>query len=158
MASGAALRRLMRRFPSGIAVVTLSRDGEDLGVTVGSLVSLSLAPPLIGFSIGHDGSLHEPMCSAETFAISLLNAEQEDVARHFASKGRQTTELLQDIGVRPGDTGAPLLEGALGWLECRRAAQYEVGDHTLFVGEVVALDLGRAGRPLIYLGSLYQPA
>jgi flavin reductase (DIM6/NTAB) family NADH-FMN oxidoreductase RutF len=148
----------MRRFPSGIAVVTLSLDGEDLGVTVGSLVSLSLDPPLIGVSIGLDGSLHGPMCSAETFALSLLSAEQEHVARHFALKGRQTTELLRNIGVRTGVTGAPLLEGALGWFECRKAAKYEVGDHTLFVGEVVALKLGRAKRALIYLGSVYRPA
>ena len=148
----------MRRFPSGIAVLTVSYEGEHLGVTVGSLVSLSLDPPLLGVSVGHEGSLHEPMLAAEIFAVSLLGGDQDRVARQFARKGRQATELLRDIGVRTGVTGAPLLEGALGWIECRRTAQHEVGDHTLFVGEVVALALGRAARPLIYLGGVYRPA
>jgi flavin reductase (DIM6/NTAB) family NADH-FMN oxidoreductase RutF len=146
----------MRRFPSGIAVVTVSLGGEHLGVTVGSLVSLSLEPPLVGVSIGHDGSLHEPMRRAKGFAVSLLGAHQEVVARHFARKGRQTTELLSDFGVRSGIVGAPLLDGAVGWLECRRSAEYEVGDHTLFVGEVVALELGCPERPLVYLGGGYE--
>ena len=139
-------------------MLTVSYEGQHLGVTVGSLVSLSLQPPLLGVSIGHEASLYEPMLCAETFAVSLLTADQAHVARNFARKGRQATDLLRDIGVRTGVTGAPLLEGALGWFECRRTALHKVGDHTLFVGEVVALDLGHAARPLIYLGGAYRPA
>src|SRR3954447_22050697 len=85
--TGEELREVMRRFPAPVAVVTAEHDGERFGLTVGSLVSLSLAPPLVGISIGKDSSSHEPIRRAEGWAASLLAADQGDVARHFARSG-----------------------------------------------------------------------
>ena len=155
--AGDELREVMRRFPAPVAVVTTEVDGERFGLTVGSLVSLSLEPPLVGISIGRESSSHEPFRRADGWTASLLSAGQASMAQHFARSGIPPLALFAGIELREGPRG-PLLEGALGWLECRTWAQYEAGDHTFFVGEIESIELGAAGDALVYRGGGYHPA
>jgi flavin reductase (DIM6/NTAB) family NADH-FMN oxidoreductase RutF len=155
--SGEELREVMRRFPAPVAVVTTELDGERFGLTVGSLVSLSLEPPLVGISIGRESSSHEPIRRAGGWAASLLAASQEHAAQHFARSGIPPVALWIGVDVREGSRG-PLLEGALGWLECRTLSEHEAGDHTIFVGAVESLELGVPGAGLVYRGGEYHPA
>jgi 3-hydroxy-9,10-secoandrosta-1,3,5(10)-triene-9,17-dione monooxygenase reductase component len=155
--TGDELRELMRRFPAPVAVVTTAVDDERYGLTVGSLVSLSLQPPLVGISIGRESSSHEPIRRAGRFAASLLSGEQESVAQHFARSGIPPVALWIGVEVRAGDCG-PLVEGALAWLECRTWAEYPAGDHTLFLGEVVAGELGAGDSGLVYRQGGYHAA
>ena len=149
------LRALMRRFPHGVAVLTVDAAGERLGLTVDSLISLSLEPPLVGVSVSRHAAMHELLRDAGGFALSLLAAGQEDVAQHFA-RGVPPIAHWHGIATRAGAAGAPLLEGALGWLECRVAAEHLTGDHTLFVGEVLAVETGAALAPLVHVESRYR--
>lgn len=155
--TGEELREVMRRFPAPVAVVTTELDGERFGLTVGSLVSLSLDPPLVGISIGKDSSSHEPIRRAGAWTASLLAASQAHVAQHFARSGIPPVALWVGVDVREGMRG-PLVEGALGWLECRTLAEHEAGDHTVFIGAVESLELGAAGEGLVYRGGAYHPA
>jgi flavin reductase (DIM6/NTAB) family NADH-FMN oxidoreductase RutF len=155
--TGDELREVMRRFPAPVAVVTTEYDGERFGLTVGSLVSLSLEPPLVGISIGKESSSHEPIRRAAGWAASLLSAAQEAVAQHFARSGIPPVALWVGVDARAGSRG-PLLDGALGWLECRTVAEHEAGDHTIFVGAVETTELGAAGRGLVYRDGGYHPA
>lgn len=149
MTSGDDLRSLMRLFPSGVCVVTVDADGDRLGTTVGSLVSLSLSPPLVGISVGKDVALHELLRAAGAFGVSILRGDQTEVARRFA-RGTPPIGLWEGVATRSGETGAPLLAGALAWLECRLHAEHDVGDHTFFVGEVVVTEEGEPGPGLVY--------
>src|SRR6266511_2505237 len=144
----ADLRALMRRFPHGVAVLTVDVEGERLGLTVGSLVSLSLDPPLVGLAISRQAAMHELLRAAGGFALSLLAQGQEWLAQHFA-RGVPPIALWHGIASREGAAGAPLLVGALGWLECRLASEHPVGDHTFFVGEVLSVELGEPAPPLV---------
>jgi flavin reductase (DIM6/NTAB) family NADH-FMN oxidoreductase RutF len=144
----------MRAYPSGLAVVTVDASGQRLGLTVDSLVSLSLEPPLVGVAVNRHAAIHEMLREAGGFAASLLAADQSGVAQHFA-RGVPPIAMWHGVSWRDGETGAPLLEGALGWLECELAAEHEVGDHTLFVGRVVRAERGRAAAPLVYLDRRY---
>ena len=139
----------MRLFPAGVCVVGADADGDRIAVTVGSLVSLSLRPPLVGVSIGRELALHELLRTAGAFGVSILRGDQERVAAHFA-RGVPPIALWEGYPTRRGETGAPLLADALGWLECRVEAAHEVGDHTLFVGGVVAVEQGEAAPGLVY--------
>ena len=154
MPGGDDLRSLMRLFPAGICVVSANAHGDRIAVTVGSLVSLSLEPPLVGISIGRNLALHEVLRSAGTFGASILRGDQADVAEHFA-RGAPPIVLWHGVATRDGVTGAPLLADALAWIECRIWAEYDAGDHTLFVGEVVALEEGETGPALVYRGHGY---
>ena len=148
---------MMRRFPAPVAVVTTEVDEERFGLTVGSLVSLSLEPPLVGISIGKDSSSHEPIRRAGAWAASLLAASQVPIAQHFARSGIPPVALWHDVDVRTGARG-PLVDGALAWLECRTVSEHDAGDHTIFVGEVESTELGAAGHGLVYRSGDYFPA
>jgi flavin reductase (DIM6/NTAB) family NADH-FMN oxidoreductase RutF len=145
----------MRRVPAGVAVLTVDANGERLGLTVSSFVALSLEPLLVGVSIAREAAMHELLRDAGGFAISLLAADQEAVAQHFA-RGVPPIAHWHGIAHREGARAAPLLEGALGWLECRVWAEWAAGDHTLFMGEVLECELGQARPPLLYLDRRYR--
>lgn len=144
---------MMRRFPAGVSVVAVDMDGERLGLTVGTLVSLSLDPPLVGFAIKRDAALHELLRRSGAFGVSLLAAGQDAVAQHFA-RGVPPIALWEGIEVldRPGP---PLLAGAVGWLRGHVLAEYPAGTHTFFVGEVDSADPGPSDRPLVYVAQSY---
>src|SRR5205814_9187402 len=108
MSGGDGLRGLMRFVPHSVAVLTVDHGGDRMGVTVSSLVSLSLEPPLIGVSIGKEASSYELVRRAGAFAISMLGSDQEELARRFAS-GRPPIAHWEGVPTREG-TIAPLIE------------------------------------------------
>jgi flavin reductase (DIM6/NTAB) family NADH-FMN oxidoreductase RutF len=154
--TGAELRETMRRYPTGVAVVTVDLEGEQLGLTVASLVSVALEPPLVAISIARQAALHELLRGAGGFAVSLLGAGQVELAQHFA-RGVPPIVLWHGIDRRDSARG-PLLAEALGWLECALAGEHEAGDHTLFVGLVERAEQGDGGPPLLRIDGDYRPA
>jgi flavin reductase (DIM6/NTAB) family NADH-FMN oxidoreductase RutF len=114
---------------------------------------LSLEPALVGVSVSRQAAMHELLRRADEFALSLLAGDQEAVAQHFA-RGVPPFAHWLGVGIRE-DEGAPLIEGALGWLRCRLADQHGAGDHTFFVGEVVSVEQGRGGPALVYVEQRY---
>jgi flavin reductase (DIM6/NTAB) family NADH-FMN oxidoreductase RutF len=153
--SGDDLRAVMRSFPSGICVVTIELEGQRVGLTVGSLVSLSLEPPLVGFALGRQAQLHELLRGSGEFGVSLLRGEQTALAQHFA-RSVPPIALWTGIELREDAEGPPLLADALGWLRCRVRAEQPAGDHTFFVGEVVWTELGPPGPALAYVRHDYS--
>jgi flavin reductase (DIM6/NTAB) family NADH-FMN oxidoreductase RutF len=145
----------MRSFPAGICVVTIELEGQRAGLTVGSLVSLSLEPPLVGFALGRQAQLHELLRGAGEFGVSLLRGEQAAVAQHFA-RSVPPIALWTGVDLREDADGPPLLAEALGWLRCRVEAAHPVGDHTFFVGEVEWAETDPPGPGLAYLRSGYS--
>ena len=135
-------------------MLTVDVERERLGLTVGSLVSLSLEPPLVGVSVSRQAAMHELLRRAGGFALSLLAGDQEAVAQHFA-RGVPPFAHWHGIATKEDAAGAPLIDDALGWLECQTRAEHEAGDHTLFVGQVLAAERGRGAPPLVYVGRRY---
>lgn len=135
------LRGVLGKFTTGITVVTAGRD-VPRGMTANSFTSVSLRPALILVCVMREAAMHEVILDCESFAVSILSARQEEVARHFANHRRPRGEgEFEVVDSTPGKhTGAPILADALAWLECRLAAVYDGGDHSIFLGEV--LDLG----------------
>src|SRR2546429_6690256 len=108
---GEELRGLMRRFPAGVAIVGVDLEGERLALTIGTLIPLSLTPPLVGFAVRREAALHELLRRARTFGVSLLASGQEHVAQHFA-RGVPPIALWDGVEVRDA-AGPPLLAGAI---------------------------------------------
>ena len=141
--------------PSGVSVVTVDSGRQRVGLTVATLVSLSLEPPLVGFAISRQAALHELLRESGRCAVSLLAADQQEVAEHFA-RGVPPIGMWQGVGSHAGVHGAPLLDGALGWLECRVVDELLTGTHTFFACEVVRAEPHRDDRPLVRLGGEYR--
>jgi flavin reductase (DIM6/NTAB) family NADH-FMN oxidoreductase RutF len=156
--SGDELREAMRRHAAGVCVVTVAVDGERFGLTVGSLVSVSLEPPLVSVAIGLSSSFHEPLRAAGGFAVSLLAADQERLAQHFGRSGMPPLALWAGVESRESGGPEPMLAGALAWLRCGTRAEHRAGDHTIFVADVLSAELGREERALVYVRGGYSPA
>ncbi len=148
-------RTLLGRYPSGVCVVTVDASGQKLGLTVGSLVSLSLDPPFVGFAVSREAALHELLREAGGCAISLLAAGQEWLAQHFA-RGVPPIAMWHGVGTAEGASDAPLLVGALGWLECSLEDELVVGTHTFFVCAVRKTELGEDAPPLLRVRGEYR--
>ena len=141
------LRALLGRHPAGVCVLTVSAGEQKLGLTIASLVSLSLDPPLVGFAVSREAAMHELLREARGGALSLLAAGQEWLAQHFAM-GVPPIAMWSRVAVEEGATGAPLLVGALGWLECGIRDEVASGSHTFFVCDVRRVELGVDARLL----------
>jgi flavin reductase (DIM6/NTAB) family NADH-FMN oxidoreductase RutF len=151
------LRALLGRQATGVAVVTVDAGGQRLGLTVGSLVSLSLEPPLAGFAIAREAAMHELLREAGGCAVSLLAAGQEWLAQHFAL-GVPPIAMWHGVSTEPGAGGAPLLVGALGWLECSLRDEVPAGSHTFFVCDVLRVELGEDAPSLVRVRGEYGTA
>ena len=151
------LRGVQSRFPTGVCVVTVASGEHRLGLTVGSLVSLSLDPPLVGFAVSRQAAMHELLREARGVGVSLLAAGQEWLAQHF-SRGVPPIAMWHRVATEEGANGAPLLVGALGWLECRLREEVAVGTHTFFVCEVLASELGVDAPALVRVRGGYETA
>jgi flavin reductase (DIM6/NTAB) family NADH-FMN oxidoreductase RutF len=151
---GAEQRSLFRRWPTGVSVVVAESGGRRAGLTVNSLVSLSLEPPLIGISLARSASLYEVLREAGEWSVSLLAGDQDHLAQHFA-RSVPPLVLWDGIAVRKDDPR--LLEGAIGWLHVRTVNEVPAGDHTLFVGEIESLEHGQGRGSLVYLDRTYTP-
>jgi flavin reductase (DIM6/NTAB) family NADH-FMN oxidoreductase RutF len=150
---GAEQRALFRRWPAGVSVVVTELEGRRSGLTVSSLISLSLEPPLVGISIALDASLHELLRDAGTWAASFLSGDQEELAQHYA-RSVPPIALWNAIQVRDDDQR--LLADAAGWLTARTVEEIRTGDHTFFVAEILTIEEGRASTSLSYVHREYR--
>ena len=145
-------RRVLGHFASGVTVVTISHEDVLYGITVSSFASLSLSPPLVLICIDQRVTSHAALQGAGSFAVNILVEDGERLSRHFASR---EPDKFKGIAYHMGLTGAPLLDDALALIECRIVGQAPGGDHTIFIGEVVAASTSH-GKPLIYYRSGYH--
>ncbi len=147
-------RRIMGHWTTGVAVVSTRRGERPWGLTANAFASVSLEPPLILVCVDLGADTHDPLRDSGLFAVSILAADQERLARRFASS--EADDKFEGVAWREETTGAPVLEDAVAWLDCRLWAQYPAGDHTIFVGQVLAGDAAERPPLLYYRGGYGQ--
>ncbi|MFE7035688.1 flavin reductase family protein [Streptomyces sp. NPDC057621] len=152
------LRAVLGQFATGVTVVSAGRDLPQ-GMTANSYTSVSLDPPLVLVCVARTAALHTTVLAERHFAISILRSGQDHVARYFADRHRpRGPGAFDTVDAFTGRvTGAPLLTGALAWLECSLAAVYDGGDHSILLGEVRDLARGTPGEPLTYFAGAFRP-
>jgi flavin reductase (DIM6/NTAB) family NADH-FMN oxidoreductase RutF len=146
-------RKAMAQFATGVTVVT-TRDSSRhlLGLTANAFCSVSLTPPLVLVCVGAHSETHPGFVQSGYFGVSVLAENQEVISRSFAQSG---LEKFEGAPLVEGRHGLPLLEGALAHMECRVVAAHPAGDHTIYLGEVLRMEVF-AGRPLLYYRSSYH--
>jgi flavin reductase (DIM6/NTAB) family NADH-FMN oxidoreductase RutF len=147
-----ALRRVMSRLPTGVTVVsTKHRGGGTCGLTVNALASVSLVPPLLLVCVDRSTLTYPCLVDSGFFAASFLGAGQGDIAVRFAER---RDDKFDGVPHRIGTTGAPILEGAAGHVECAVESEIKGGDHSIFLARVVAAESG-SGPPLVFFERSY---
>jgi len=148
-------RDALGAFPTGVAVVTATNGGERVGMTVSSFNSVSLAPPLVLFSLARRAHSFETWTKVQRFAVNVLSEEQEVLSNRFA---RPLGDKWSDTLVLDGETGVPVLPNALAVFECEPYGRHDGGDHEIVIGRVLAFrtTLHKQDQPLIFFGGGYR--
>lgn len=142
-------RGALSQFATGVTVVTtIGLDGRPVGLTASSFNSVSLAPPLVLWSLSLRAASLPAFRLHTHYAVNVLAADQLEVARRFASRD---IDRFAGVPYRLGRGGAPVLDGCVAWFECSNRSRHEEGDHVIFVGEVEACGF-TAGPPLLFHG------
>ena len=143
----------MSLYPTGVCVISTQIETQvPFGITVNSLTSLSLEPPLLMWNLQKSSDTYRDWRDAELFAVSMLRADQAYLAKRFAVRGQHGFEKSE---LARGDTGCPMLADCLGTFECALHARYEEGDHVIMIGEVLAASPRSDASPLTYHKGLY---
>ncbi|MFM9596462.1 flavin reductase family protein [Streptomyces scabiei] len=157
------LRGTMRNFATGVCVATTYTDREGLrrhdAVTLNSLTSVSLDPPLVSMSLHRDSQFLGDLLETKKWAVSILDSEAEPLARRLA-KGRDArAEAVADLEANPGPATGALMLDAQTSLECVLWDTFDLGDHTMLIGEVVSTGVRDQQPPLLFLhGNFHQLA
>lgn len=148
----------MGRFVTGVAVITaVDAAGQARGVTVNSLASLSLEPPLLLFSLRDGARLLEVIAQAGRFCVNILTGEQRDIARLFAS--RDVADPFSHLGLVPHlpPDGGPEIPGAGATIQCALSEMVPGGDHKILIGKGLSVRLPEpAAGPLLYFRSAFR--
>ncbi len=151
-----ALRNAMRLWSTGVTIVTAQFQGRRHGMTVSSFTSVSLEPPLVSLSLAQASQTHELVLHAGAFGITILSSSQQEISERFAGRIPDSQDRFVGLETFSLESGAPLIEGGLAFLDCKVTASYPVGANTLIVGEVVAARSPTEGEPLLYFNRGYH--
>jgi 3-hydroxy-9,10-secoandrosta-1,3,5(10)-triene-9,17-dione monooxygenase reductase component len=145
-------RDVLGRFCTGVTVVTSLSDDRPVGMTCQSFSSVSLDPPLVLFCPAKTSFSWPLIQRAGFFCVNLLSHDQLELSNAFATKG---ADKFTGVTWRPSATGAPLLDGVLGWVDCTIYAVHEAGDHYVVIGRVLDLGVEEAPHPLLFYRGQY---
>lgn len=154
--SPGAQRSAARNFASGVTVAAAAHAGLHHAITATAFCSLSLDPPLVLLAVRTRGTLLGLVRGSGCVGISVLGAHQVHVGEWAATPGRSPGRSLPPHVGRTRVTGAPLVDGAVAWFDCRVESLAEHGDHTLIVGLVEACGAEDSADPLLYARGAYH--
>jgi flavin reductase (DIM6/NTAB) family NADH-FMN oxidoreductase RutF len=141
-------RQVIGHFPTGVAIVTSTGPDGPTGLTTNAITSVSLEPLLLLVCFDNGSRTLPAVREARRFAVNVLRAGQEELARVFASKrvAREKFEAVTHLEAH----GVPVLDGALAWLVCDLTELHPAGDHTIGIGRITHMDAAGDGAPLVF--------
>lgn len=149
----ATYRRVLGRYPTGVAVITAARDGHaPCAMAVGSFSSVSIDPPLISFFPSKRSTSWPAIKAAGQFCVNVLSSEQGELCRRFSTTG---IDRFAGLTHAASPNGSPLLDRIVAWIDCAPYAEHEAGDHVIVIGRITDLDVAHAAPPLLFLGGRY---
>lgn len=141
-------RNAMGKFATGVTVLTTVNEGAPHGMTANAFMSVSLDPKLVVISIGHKARFLEKVSASQKFGVSILADDQEQYSRIFAGQTEGSPEFVNLAGI-------PVLHGAVARIACEVVSTHIEGDHTLFIGRVLDIQLEEK-NPLLFFGGKYR--
>jgi len=146
-----AYRRVMRAWPSGVTIVTMLDGAVPHGMTASAFTSVSLDPPMVLVVVDRRWRSHALIESAGAFCVNILASDMSALADRFAGRHGEMADRFHDLRIGTAVSGAPHLSDAAGWLDCAVDRAIEAGDHTIFLGRVLACGTAaEAAAPLLY--------
>ncbi len=150
------LRLVMRQWTTGVTVVSSSSEALQHGMTVSSFASISLDPPLVSISLAQDARTHHLVEKSGFFGVTILGESQQEISDRFAGRIADSEDRFTGLEIFTLVSGVPFLVGGLAWLDCQVISRLEAGRNTVFLGKVIAVEVGSGGSPLLYYDRNYQ--
>jgi 3-hydroxy-9,10-secoandrosta-1,3,5(10)-triene-9,17-dione monooxygenase reductase component len=154
-AAARKFRDVLGQYASGVTIVTSLQGETPVGMTCQSFTSVSLDPPLVAFLPMKTSRAFAAIRLSRRFCVNFLAADQTDLSNSFASLAE---DKFDGVAWKPTNTGMPLLEGTVGWVDCVVHGVHEAGDHYLVIGKVEDLGQGDATKPLLFHQGRYRTA
>jgi flavin reductase (DIM6/NTAB) family NADH-FMN oxidoreductase RutF len=148
-------KSLLRRWASGVTIVTTRAGGRVAGMTASSFTSVSLDPPLVLVCADKKALTLPVIAEAGVFAVNVLAVDQFELSAQFALSGNEELRF-EGLACREGPSGSPWLPGTLAVFDCRTVATHEAGDHVIYVGQVEAAEFDDTREPLLYYDAAYR--
>ncbi len=150
------LRQAMRKWTSGVTIVTAQADGQRHGMTVSSFISVSLDPPLVLISIANTALTGDLIRRSGFFGVTILGESQQELSEIFAGRIKNPRDRFSGVECVNLISDIPYPAGGMAMMECRVVGTFPAGTTTLFLGEVNALEEGKTQNPLVYYNKDYQ--
>ncbi|MCY7279133.1 MAG: flavin reductase family protein [Phormidesmis sp. CAN_BIN44] len=151
-----AKKTMLRKIPHGLYVCGVKDEEEVNGFTASWVMQGSFTPPLVINCVKQDSKSHAMILASSVFALSLLEEGQKDMAQAFFKPQRRVGNKFEEVDFYLGETGCPIISDSLGYVECHVVGMVDKGDHTVFVGEVIAAGVHREGKPLLLESTGWQ--
>ena len=150
------LREVMRRWASGVAILTTGDRQLQHGMTVNSFTSVSVDPPLVTVTMANTTRTRQMVDRVGTFAINLLSAGQEELSERFAGHVSEQDDRFAGLKVDYLFEGIPALAEAAAWVLCGVVHTYPMPNSTLYIGEVLQAMKAGDQLPLVYFNRGYH--
>lgn len=150
------LRTLMRRWATGVTIVSTQNDGVFHGMTVSSFTSVSLDPPIVTISLMKSSRTHDMVIEAGSFGITILSSAQQAISEMFAGQSRDELHRFDGIDTITLVTGSPFVKNGLAFIDCKLIAIHPFNQNSLLIGEVLATRVGNSEKPLLYFDQQYR--
>lgn len=149
-----SLRKIMGKFATGVAIATCMDEAvRPVGITINSLTSVSLDPPLILFCVSKKSGTLAAFMACENFALNILGHTQKDIAHNFS---RYNHDKFQNINWKKSSNDLPVFENSIAIFECKKYACHDGGDHEIIIGEVLSASGNSKQSPLLYFSGNYK--
>lgn len=149
-------KEAIKKFATGVCVVTTESDGEVNGMTATAISSLSVTPPQVIVCIDKKNHSHSLIKKSSVFAINVLSVNQKESSNIFATPGKAKAEHLLSLETITGPTGSPIIKDSIAFLDCKLISIHDSGDHSIFIGEVVGSGTLSNDPPLLYFNGDYN--
>ena len=158
MVDGTSFDSIFELLQSGVYIVTADDGKEKAGCTAVWICRASFEPPMVAVFLAPKRHTHDVIKRAGAFCVNVVGEHHRELARQFGLKSGWDGDKYSGISFEAGKGGAPILKDACAFLDCQLAAQFEAGDHTCFVGRVIAADKLSFEKPLLYFHEDFYPA
>lgn len=140
----------IRKVKTGVHIITTKCGDKLNGLAVAWVSRVSMQPPMVMISIGKTRYSHDLIKKSKIFAVNVLGEEHIEIGRHFGLQSGKKVDKFKDVEYEQKATGAPIIRDCIAYLDCKVINEYDAGDHTIFVGEVVDSEVLSDEEPLIY--------
>ena len=148
-------QKALNTFPYGVYIVACRAQSAMNGLTVAWAMQVSLDPALVAISVNQKWHSHKLLSDSNYFIVHVLAEDQVALGKSFGTTHGWNTNKFENVEWKPGISDIPIVAGCKAVNECKKIREVALGDHTLFIGEVVSSHVDETKQEQVLDRNLY---